>query len=154
MKSYNSELKFSLFLVHLHCFLVQFGAGKVCKLTFKMLDFYCVKREKVPFFPSLCLHLFLLGGELYFLFQCEAVQQMLEGLAAQRGNLQPRLEVLERDVIQLSDWAAGLSEKRDQLHGSLTSLRDAVTQIEERTSAITKDFANKVYLIVLFFSHK
>uniref|UniRef100_A0A3B5QBT2 Inhibitor of nuclear factor kappa-B kinase-interacting protein n=1 Tax=Xiphophorus maculatus TaxID=8083 RepID=A0A3B5QBT2_XIPMA len=73
-----------------------------------------------------------------------AVQQMLEGLAAQRGNLQPRLEVLERDVIQLSDWAAGLSEKRDQLHGSLTSLRDAVTQIEERTSAITKDFVSSV----------
>ncbi|XP_054910817.1 inhibitor of nuclear factor kappa-B kinase-interacting protein isoform X2 [Poeciliopsis prolifica] len=76
--------------------------------------------------------------------KCESVQQMLEGLAAQRGNLQPRLEVLERDVIQLNDWAAGLSEKRAQLHGSLTSLRDAVTQIEERTSAITKDFANKV----------
>ncbi|XP_043963682.1 inhibitor of nuclear factor kappa-B kinase-interacting protein isoform X2 [Gambusia affinis] len=76
--------------------------------------------------------------------KCETVQQMLEGLAAQRGNLQPRLEVLERDVMQLNDWAAGLSEKRDQLHGSLTSLRDAVTQIEERTSAITKDFANKV----------
>ncbi|PWA26150.1 hypothetical protein CCH79_00015249 [Gambusia affinis] len=79
-----------------------------------------------------------------FCNRCETVQQMLEGLAAQRGNLQPRLEVLERDVMQLNDWAAGLSEKRDQLHGSLTSLRDAVTQIEERTSAITKDFANKV----------
>uniref|UniRef100_A0A3B3U4J9 IKBKB interacting protein n=1 Tax=Poecilia latipinna TaxID=48699 RepID=A0A3B3U4J9_9TELE len=67
----------------------------------------------------------------------EMVKRMLEDLVAQRGNLQPRLEALERDVVQLNDWAAGLSEKRAQLHGSLTSLRDAVTQIEERTSAVS-----------------
>ncbi|KAM4712433.1 inhibitor of nuclear factor kappa-B kinase-interacting protein isoform 2-T2 [Anableps anableps] len=76
--------------------------------------------------------------------KCETVQQMLEGLGAQRGSLQPRLQALEQDIVQLNDWASGLSEKRAQLHTSLTSLRDAVTQIEERTSAITKDFTNKV----------
>uniref|UniRef100_UPI0037E83EC2 inhibitor of nuclear factor kappa-B kinase-interacting protein-like n=1 Tax=Semicossyphus pulcher TaxID=241346 RepID=UPI0037E83EC2 len=69
---------------------------------------------------------------------------MLEGLGAQRGALKPRLEGLEQDVSQLKEWASGISEKRAQLHNSLTALRGAVGQIEERTSAITKDFTNKV----------
>ncbi|XP_015252276.1 PREDICTED: inhibitor of nuclear factor kappa-B kinase-interacting protein isoform X2 [Cyprinodon variegatus] len=74
----------------------------------------------------------------------ESVQQKLEGLGAQRGNLAPRLQTLEQDIVQLKDWASGLSDKQGQLHSSLTSLRDAVEQIEHRTSAITKDFTNKV----------
>lgn len=61
-----------------------------------------------------------------------------------RGSLQPRLEGFEQDVSRLKEWASGLTEKRAQLHASLTTLRDAVAQIEERTSAITKDFVNKV----------
>uniref|UniRef100_A0A1A7WYR4 IKBKB interacting protein n=1 Tax=Iconisemion striatum TaxID=60296 RepID=A0A1A7WYR4_9TELE len=73
--------------------------------------------------------------------KCERVQLMLEG---QRGALQPQMEGLEQDVSRLKEWASGLSKKRAQLDGSLISLRDAVGQIEERTSAITKDFANKV----------
>nr|XP_015815663.2 inhibitor of nuclear factor kappa-B kinase-interacting protein isoform X2 [Nothobranchius furzeri] len=76
--------------------------------------------------------------------KCERVQLMLEGLEAERGALQPQMEGLERDVNQLKEWASGLSEKRAQLDRSLISLGDAVEQIEERTSAITKDFANKV----------
>ncbi|KAM3858971.1 inhibitor of nuclear factor kappa-B kinase-interacting protein [Diretmus argenteus] len=73
---------------------------------------------------------------------CESVQVMLEGLGA-RG-LQAQLEGLEQDVRQLRDWASGLTEKRAQLQTSLTALRDAVGQIEERTAAITKDVTNKV----------
>ncbi|XP_071761797.1 inhibitor of nuclear factor kappa-B kinase-interacting protein isoform X2 [Centroberyx gerrardi] len=76
--------------------------------------------------------------------KCESVQVMLEGLGGQRGALRPQLEGLEQDVHQLKDWASGLTEKRDQLQTSLMALRDAVGQIEERTSAITKDIANKV----------
>ncbi|KAK2859041.1 hypothetical protein Q5P01_003661 [Channa striata] len=61
----------------------------------------------------------------------------------ERGSA-AQLEALEQDVRQLKEWASGLTEKRTQLQTSLTSLRDAVGQIEERTSAITKDFTNKV----------
>ncbi|XP_049891678.1 inhibitor of nuclear factor kappa-B kinase-interacting protein isoform X2 [Epinephelus moara] len=76
--------------------------------------------------------------------KCESVQLMLEGLGGQRGALQPQLEGLEQEVSLLKEWAFGLNEKRAQLQTSLTSLRDAVGQIEERTSAIAKDFVNKV----------
>ncbi|KAF0029790.1 inhibitor of nuclear factor kappa-B kinase-interacting protein isoform X2 [Scophthalmus maximus] len=76
--------------------------------------------------------------------KCESVQRMLEGLGAQRGALRPQLEGLEQDVGRLKEWASGLTETRVQLQTSLDALRDAVGQIEERTSAIAKDFANKV----------
>ncbi len=75
---------------------------------------------------------------------------MLEGLRGQRGTLQPQLEGLEQDVGRLKEWASGLTEKRAQLHTSLTALRDAVGQIEERTSAIAKDFTNKVRLFCCY----
>lgn len=69
---------------------------------------------------------------------------MLDGLGGQRGALRPQLEGFEQDVIRLKEWASGLTAKREQLESSLTTLRDAVGQIEERTSAITKDLSNKV----------
>lgn len=73
---------------------------------------------------------------------------MLESFGGQRGALQPQLEGFERDVNRLKEWAPGLTEKRAQLQTSLSALREAVGQIEERTSAITKDFANKVCQIM------
>ncbi|XP_054480679.1 inhibitor of nuclear factor kappa-B kinase-interacting protein isoform X2 [Anoplopoma fimbria] len=76
--------------------------------------------------------------------KCESVQLMLEGIGGERGALQPQLEALEQDVSRLKDWASGLTETRAQLQTSQTSLRDAVGQIEGRTSAIAKDFTNKV----------
>ncbi|KAI3366708.1 hypothetical protein L3Q82_009383, partial [Scortum barcoo] len=88
--------------------------------------------------------LYLSTRVLYVLFQCESIQPMLEGLQGQRGGLQPHLEGFQQDVGRLKEWASGLNEKRAQLKTSLTALRDAVGQIEERTSAIAKDFANKV----------
>ncbi|XP_029318405.1 inhibitor of nuclear factor kappa-B kinase-interacting protein isoform X2 [Cottoperca gobio] len=76
--------------------------------------------------------------------KCESVQLMLERLGGQQGALRPHLEGLEQDVSRLQEWASGLNEKRAHLQTSLSSLRDTVGQIEERTSAIAKDFANKV----------
>ncbi|XP_056280933.1 inhibitor of nuclear factor kappa-B kinase-interacting protein [Pseudoliparis swirei] len=69
---------------------------------------------------------------------------MLQALGGQRGALRPQLEALEQDVSRLEEWASGLNDKRTQLQTSQTSLRDAIGQIEERTSAIATDFANKV----------
>lgn len=69
---------------------------------------------------------------------------MLESLGGQTGVVQPQLEGLEKDVSQLKEWASGLTDKRAQLQTSLATLREAVGQIEERTSAISKDFTNKV----------
>ncbi|XP_055367122.1 inhibitor of nuclear factor kappa-B kinase-interacting protein-like [Betta splendens] len=69
---------------------------------------------------------------------------MLEDLRGQRAPVQLQLGALEQDVQQLKEWASGLSEKRTQLQTSIAGLRSAVGQIEERTSAITKDFTNKV----------
>lgn len=69
---------------------------------------------------------------------------MLAALEGQQGPVRPQLEALEQDVGRLKEWASGLTEKRAQLQSSMTSLRGAVEQIEARTSAITKDFVNKV----------
>lgn len=74
---------------------------------------------------------------------------MLESLAGQQEALQPQLEAFEQDVSQLKEWTSGLTEKRAQLQTSLTALRDAVGKIEERTSAIAKDFATKVEIVLL-----
>lgn len=90
---------------------------------------------------------------LCVLFQCEIVQPMLESLGGQRGALQTQLEGFEQDVGRLKEWASGLTEKRAHLQASLSALRDAVGQIEERTSAIAKDFTNKVCQVVLL-SHQ
>lgn len=70
---------------------------------------------------------------------------MLENLGGQQGALLPQLEGFEQDVLRLKEWASGLTDKRVQLQSSLSALRDAVGQIEARTSAITKDFSNKVF---------
>ncbi|XP_055010191.1 inhibitor of nuclear factor kappa-B kinase-interacting protein isoform X2 [Boleophthalmus pectinirostris] len=75
--------------------------------------------------------------------KCERVQLKLERLGAQKG-LGSGLKLLEQDVIQLKEWAFGISEKQSQLQTSLTALKAAVRQIEERTSVITKDFTSKV----------
>lgn len=76
--------------------------------------------------------------------QCESIQPMLESLGDQQGLVQPPLRELEQDVEGLKEWASGHSEKRAQLQSSMSALREAVGQIQERTSAITKDLANKV----------
>lgn len=87
---------------------------------------------------------------VYVPFQCESMQPMLERLTGQRGALRPQLEGFEQDTIRLKEWASGLTVKREQLESSLTTLRDAVEQIEERTSTITKDLSYKVELLILF----
>ncbi|XP_068611672.1 inhibitor of nuclear factor kappa-B kinase-interacting protein-like [Brachionichthys hirsutus] len=80
-------------------------------------------------------------------YPCESVQPMLESLVGQRRTLQPQLDGSELDLTQLKEWVSGLTEKRAQLQTSLNALRDAVGQIQDRTSAIAKDFANKVALV-------
>ncbi|KAK7886119.1 hypothetical protein WMY93_025740 [Mugilogobius chulae] len=75
--------------------------------------------------------------------KCENVQLKLEGLEAQKG-LESGLKRLEQELIHLKDWAPGLSEKQSHLQTSFTTLRAAVGQIEEHTSAIAKDFMSKV----------
>ncbi|KAM9823947.1 inhibitor of nuclear factor kappa-B kinase-interacting protein-like [Neosynchiropus ocellatus] len=71
---------------------------------------------------------------------CGSLQLALTGL---QEELDP-LEGLEQDVARLKDWTSQLTERRSLLQGSLTALTDAVDQIQGRTTAITKDFSNKV----------
>lgn len=80
-------------------------------------------------------------------FQFESVRPLLESLEAQRAALRPQLASLEQEVGLLKEWASGLTDKRTRLQSSLAELGGAVGQIEERTSAITKDLTNKVYRV-------
>lgn len=73
------------------------------------------------------------------------MQPLLESLEAHGTSLRPQLASLEQEVNLLKEWASGLTDKRTQLQSSLADLGGAVGQIEERTSAITKDLTYKVY---------
>ncbi|XP_053718503.1 inhibitor of nuclear factor kappa-B kinase-interacting protein-like isoform X2 [Synchiropus splendidus] len=72
--------------------------------------------------------------------KCGSLQLALTGLPKEPDSL----EGLDQDVARLKDWASELAERRSLLEGSLTTLTDAVDQIQGRTTAITKDFSNKV----------
>ncbi|XP_061922797.1 inhibitor of nuclear factor kappa-B kinase-interacting protein isoform X2 [Entelurus aequoreus] len=76
--------------------------------------------------------------------KCEGVHLQLDDVDTQRQALQTQLESLAQDVSRLKEWASGLSEKRSERQVRLDALTGAVDQIEEKTSAITKDFGNKV----------
>ncbi|XP_054609738.1 inhibitor of nuclear factor kappa-B kinase-interacting protein-like [Dunckerocampus dactyliophorus] len=76
--------------------------------------------------------------------QCEGVRHLLDDVFTRRRALQAQLEILERDVGRLKEWASNLSEKRSKRQVSLDALTGAVGQIEAKTSAITTDFGNKV----------
>ncbi|XP_029969305.1 inhibitor of nuclear factor kappa-B kinase-interacting protein isoform X2 [Salarias fasciatus] len=76
--------------------------------------------------------------------KCESVRPLLEELGGRRGAARPQVEALERDVVRLKEFVSGLTEKQARLQSSMAALRDAVLQIQDRTSAITKDFTNKV----------
>lgn len=73
------------------------------------------------------------------------MQPLQESLEAQRASVRPQLASLEQEVGRLKEWASGLTDKRALLQSSVTALGGAVGQIEERTSAITKDLTNKVH---------
>lgn len=77
---------------------------------------------------------------------------MLEDLRGPWEVLRPQLEGLEQDVRQLKEWNSGQTEKRTELQISLSTLRGTVEQIEERTSAITKEFTNKVCQNIKLFT--
>ncbi|KAJ8007175.1 hypothetical protein DPEC_G00114810 [Dallia pectoralis] len=76
--------------------------------------------------------------------KCSGVQSILDHLGDQPGDLLPQVEAMEQDVSRLKVWASGLTEKRGTLQDSMVALKDAVGQIEGRTSAITTDVNNKL----------
>ncbi|XP_041637042.1 inhibitor of nuclear factor kappa-B kinase-interacting protein isoform X2 [Cheilinus undulatus] len=135
----------SLDIKSVMCLLSLAACGALSWMVLQQNERFSEIEEKYKFLHGKTSSLFDMEEEVLKVSKkCESIQPMLEDLGAQRGPLQPRLESLEQDVIRLKEWASGLTEKRAQLQTSLAALREAVGQIEERTSAITKDFNNKV----------
>ncbi|XP_070848248.1 inhibitor of nuclear factor kappa-B kinase-interacting protein isoform X2 [Chaetodon trifascialis] len=129
----------------LMCLLSLAACGALSWVVLQQNERFSQIEEKYKFLHGKASSLFDMEEEVLKVSKkCESVQPMLESLGAQRGALRPQLEGFEQDVSRLKEWASGLTEKRAQLQSSLTALRDAVGQIEERTSAIAKDFINKV----------
>ncbi|KAM6962376.1 inhibitor of nuclear factor kappa-B kinase-interacting protein isoform 2-T2 [Tautogolabrus adspersus] len=123
------------------CLLSLAACGALSWMVLQQNERFSAMEEKFKLLHGKTSSLFNMEEEVLKVSKkCESVQPMLEGL----GALQPRLGGFEQDVSRLKEWASGLTEKRTQLQTSLTALRDAVGQIEDRTSAISKDFNNKV----------
>ncbi|XP_047431975.1 inhibitor of nuclear factor kappa-B kinase-interacting protein isoform X2 [Mugil cephalus] len=135
----------SLDIKSLMCLLSLAACGALGWVVLQQNERFSQIEEKYRSLQGKTSSLFDMEEEIVKVSQkCESVQLMLEALGGERGALQPQLEALERDVGRLKEWASGLTEKRAQLESSLSLLRDAVGQIEERTSTIAKDFSNKV----------
>ncbi|XP_067345913.1 inhibitor of nuclear factor kappa-B kinase-interacting protein isoform X2 [Channa argus] len=140
-KSSSSGLDIKSFL----CFLSFVACGALSWVVLQQNERFSQIEENCRSLQKKTSSLFDMEEEVLKVSKrCEGVQLMLEDLGGQPGVLHPQLEGLEQDVRQLKEWASGLTEKRTQLQTSFTALRDAVGQIEERTSAIAKDFTNKV----------
>ncbi|XP_065807426.1 inhibitor of nuclear factor kappa-B kinase-interacting protein isoform X2 [Labrus bergylta] len=123
------------------CLLSLAACGALSWMVLQQNERFSAMEEKFKLLHGKTSSLFNMEEEVLKVSKkCESVQPMLEGL----GALQPRLEGFEQDVSRLKEWSSGLTEKRTQLQTSLTALKDAVGQIEDRTSAISKDFNNKV----------
>ncbi|XP_041819999.1 inhibitor of nuclear factor kappa-B kinase-interacting protein isoform X2 [Chelmon rostratus] len=135
----------SLDVRSLMCLLSLAACGALSWVVLQQHQRFSEIEEKYKFLHGKTSSLFDMEEEVLKVSEkCASVQPMLESLGGQRGALRSQLEGFEQDVSRLKEWASGLTEKRAQLQTSLTTLRDAVAQIEERTSAIAKDFANKV----------
>ncbi|XP_035003946.1 inhibitor of nuclear factor kappa-B kinase-interacting protein isoform X2 [Hippoglossus stenolepis] len=127
------------------CVLCVAACGALSWMVLQQNQRFSLMEEKYKSLQGKTSSLFNMEEEVLRVSQkCESVQLMLEGLGGQLGALRPQLEALEQDVGRLKEWASGLTEKRAQLKTSMDALRDAVGQIEGRTSSITVDFANKV----------
>ncbi|XP_029351212.1 inhibitor of nuclear factor kappa-B kinase-interacting protein isoform X2 [Echeneis naucrates] len=127
------------------CLLSLAACGAMSWMVLQQNDRFSQIEEKYKSLNGKTSHLFDMEEEVLKVSKkCERVQLMLEGLGGDRRALRPQLEGLEQDVVQLKEWTSVITEKRAQLQTSLSTLRDTVGQIEERTSAITTDFTNKV----------
>ncbi|XP_062239323.1 inhibitor of nuclear factor kappa-B kinase-interacting protein isoform X2 [Platichthys flesus] len=127
------------------CVLCVAACGALSWMVLQQNQRFSLMEEKYKSLQGKTSSLFNMEEEVLRVSQkCESVQLMLEGLGGQLGALRPQLEALEQDVGRLKEWASGLTEKRAQLQTSMDALREAVGQIEGRTSSITMDFANKV----------
>ncbi|XP_044042145.1 inhibitor of nuclear factor kappa-B kinase-interacting protein isoform X2 [Siniperca chuatsi] len=135
----------SLDIRSIMCLLSLAACGALSWVVLQQNERFSKIEEKYRFLHGKTSSLFDMEEEVLKVSKkCESIQPMLQALGGQRGALQPQLEGFEQDVTRLKEWASGLTEKRALLQTSLIALRDAMGQIEERTSAIAKDFANKV----------
>ncbi|XP_068134423.1 inhibitor of nuclear factor kappa-B kinase-interacting protein isoform X2 [Hyperolius riggenbachi] len=55
-----------------------------------------------------------------------------------------RIEQLQKDIANMEQWTDGIAGKRNQLEGNLTSLGEAISQIEQSTAATAKDVSTKI----------
>ncbi|XP_053574745.1 inhibitor of nuclear factor kappa-B kinase-interacting protein isoform X2 [Bombina bombina] len=53
-------------------------------------------------------------------------------------------EQLQRDISSMGRWSNNIWEKRDQVEGNLSTLQNAVDQIEHKTTSIIKELSIKI----------
>ncbi|XP_075712191.1 inhibitor of nuclear factor kappa-B kinase-interacting protein isoform X2 [Rhinoderma darwinii] len=55
-----------------------------------------------------------------------------------------RMEQLQKDIANIEQWTSLLSGKRDQLEVNLTTLEQAISQVEQTTTSISKEVSAKI----------
>ncbi|XP_073423943.1 inhibitor of nuclear factor kappa-B kinase-interacting protein isoform X3 [Dendrobates tinctorius] len=55
-----------------------------------------------------------------------------------------RMEQLQKDIGNIEQWTSLISAKRDQLEVNLTALEQAISQVEQTTTDISKEVSNKM----------
>ncbi|CAL8318860.1 unnamed protein product [Lota lota] len=125
------------------CFLTLAVCGALAWVVIQQNERFSELENKYNLLHEKTAGLFTIEEEVLKVSEkCQGVQRAVEALGP--GSLRPQLEALRRDAGQLSAWAAGSTEKRQQLRRSVAALTEAVARIEERTGAITTDVTNKV----------
>ncbi|XP_069619567.1 inhibitor of nuclear factor kappa-B kinase-interacting protein isoform X2 [Ranitomeya imitator] len=55
-----------------------------------------------------------------------------------------RMERLQKDIGNIKQWTSLILAKRDQLEVNLTALEQAISQVEQTTTGISKEVSNKI----------
>ncbi|CAJ0964700.1 unnamed protein product [Ranitomeya imitator] len=96
---------------------------------------------------SLC-HSFVLFVVVEPDFAVRAVESMEETTQTMTKlkdlQITQRMERLQKDIGNIKQWTSLISAKRDQLEVNLTALEQAISQVEQTTTGISKEVSNKI----------
>lgn len=59
-------------------------------------------------------------------------------------QMEQRMEQLQKDIANIEQWTSLISAKRDQLEVNLTALEQAVSQVDQTTTSISKEVSTKI----------
>ncbi|XP_044133865.1 inhibitor of nuclear factor kappa-B kinase-interacting protein isoform X2 [Bufo gargarizans] len=59
-------------------------------------------------------------------------------------QISQRMELLQKDIVNIEEWISLISAKREQLEVNLTALEESISQVEQTTTSISKEVSAKI----------